>query len=120
MRKLKLDLDELQVDSFTTATAREFVGTVKGHETELLGCSMYCGTAEGTCAVQSCQYSQCVAGDTCGCGLSNIGSCAYQVTCGGGQCGGLGGHSGGWCSEYCFSGPTCDPEVCGVYTGGGC
>lgn len=43
MQKLKLNVEELTVDSFELAAADESRGTVRGHE-ETDGCSQYCGT----------------------------------------------------------------------------
>ncbi|HVG44367.1 MAG TPA: hypothetical protein VM890_06530 [Longimicrobium sp.] len=57
MRKLKLEIDELQVETFATATAGVEHGTVEGNATFL-----------GTGACRSCvDMSRCIetCGDTC-------------------------------------------------------
>ena len=40
MKKLKLEIEDLEVSSFETAELNEQVGTVNGHSTEL--CSVSC------------------------------------------------------------------------------
>lgn len=116
MRKLMLDMDALTVESFVI-DGREGDGTVVSHEdTEQVECTMYCTGAP----TDSDAYSACWGGaETCGCALSNIGSCYYLVTCAQ-PCD---PHSG-WAGTYNTAGPSCEscPAVgChNVYTAGGC
>lgn len=65
MRKLRLNLDALQVESFETDEARAARGTVLGNE-EL---SYYCETWEQDCRTAghaSCQATRCVSCSTGG------------------------------------------------------
>jgi hypothetical protein len=74
MRKLKLDLDQLTVDSFDTdADDGAQRGTVEAHslrcvspfETcEALSCNYTCGTCNATCASCASCFNTC--GNTCG------------------------------------------------------
>jgi len=83
MRKLKLDVADLEVASFDTDRSTEVRGTVAGHKTDPLA------TANGgvTCDNGETCYASC--GDTC------------QGTCSGGVC-------GSWPLTYC---PQCYYEV---------
>ena len=77
MKKMKLDLDELTVDSFDTSSAGPRAGTVFGEQ-----CTCYTNcTCPGcpTCA-QSCNGT---CGDSCNgtCGDSCYGTCAGQYSC---------------------------------------
>ncbi|HVG45669.1 MAG TPA: hypothetical protein VM890_13100 [Longimicrobium sp.] len=78
MRKLKLDVDTLSVQSFPTGAAATKGGTVKGHApetaffcTQKFSCATYCG-ATG-CPVESVDYG-CISDPTrcvgSGCGES--------------------------------------------------
>jgi hypothetical protein len=94
MKRLKLDLDELVVESFkaTDAPAGQR-GTVKGHAKATTGCTVGWDTCqtqaescEGTCiAASACDYfSQCVGWcasqhETCSC----FGSCTGTISCDG-------------------------------------
>lgn len=80
MRKLKLELTELQVTSFETVRVNEGVGTVAGYKTapptELGG--QTCQTCPGqgnTCEYQTCAQQSC-AGSCAGCGGSYATDCA--------------------------------------------
>lgn len=82
MRKLKLELEELRVESFETAEAAAERGTVRGHAiTDLCSradgftCFESCG---GTC-VETCADASC---DTCDSGCYQtppIGHTAYYI-----------------------------------------
>ena len=75
MKKLRLSLDELRVDSFETTAEQEPRGTVMGEQqcTCLTNCTCPgCNTCNETCP-QTCAYtcddSECIMtciGDTCG------------------------------------------------------
>lgn len=56
MKKLKLNLDDLKVQSFETAPQEAAAGTVQGHEmTEHTRCWGLCGGAtDGICNSQEC------------------------------------------------------------------
>lgn len=68
MKKLTLKLDDLRVDTFTTAGAPAGRGTVEGHygTTHTQQGESCVGTCRGqdTCFV-SCQMSQCWQGNEC-------------------------------------------------------
>jgi hypothetical protein len=99
MRKLKLALEDLAVDSFATATHAHERGTIGGNAV-----SLYCntentcegptcgGVAENTCALScdTCDHYRCPTGDECtaylNC-LSNNGQCQSGVGCGTSYCG---------------------------------
>jgi hypothetical protein len=70
MKKYKLDLDNLTIDSFSTESAKEGRGTVLGHEvTAMIVCSdSNASECAGSCDTGSCS--------------SVLGTCAYA--CGGG------------------------------------
>jgi hypothetical protein len=78
MRKLKLQVDELQVESFATARPKDEDGTVRAHDdstnlacpglTGEIGCTDWCANTQFTCltcagcggtAVMSCRASDC-------------------------------------------------------------
>lgn len=73
MRKLKLQVDELVVDSFEAVDSRrKEVGTVRGHDDQLpyshqyniscqLGCTNVCGTlVNETCEGPTCNSPDCI------------------------------------------------------------
>jgi hypothetical protein len=107
MKKIRLDLDTLSVDSFNTTTTPEERGTVQGHippDTYWRYCS------DGITCVDSCEYESCngtCAATDCGtcaatqCGTCNDPSCCptYCGTCYDASCG----------NTYCG---TCDPYCC--------
>lgn len=66
MRKLKLAMEDLAVESFTTSRAAGPRGTVEAHGTQL---GQTCGP-EATCGPQTCGQFVCVleTGDPFGCG----------------------------------------------------
>jgi hypothetical protein len=75
MRKLKLDIDHLEVQSFETAGTPEARGTVRGHisyncNTQFAGCSNNtCPGGGHTCDAYSCPAESCD-----GCGTNRCGS----------------------------------------------
>jgi hypothetical protein len=94
MRKLRLDLDALQVDTFgTESVRRKEYGTVRAHISAL--CTNTCDTVQDfTCADQNT-----CGGDTCGADYT----CRFE------SCGACG-------TYYCATGdPSCDAFSC-VYT----
>ncbi|HEX5870081.1 MAG TPA: hypothetical protein VFY65_06690 [Longimicrobium sp.] len=104
MKKIRLDLDALDVVSFrTTGADAEARGTVHGHRppyTEGLECdsidfctNLDCGTAVSECG-------GCTGPTGCGTCATNCGSC-YDATCGNTYC--------GTCATNCG---TCDPYCC--------
>jgi hypothetical protein len=115
VKKLRLDLNELAVESFDTALDEVAkAGTVRGHvDTD----AVYCGTGDGTCAIQSCQYSGCWgAYETCQCAQTNVGTCYYQLSCNGNNC-----VQSAWCQNL-SAGPSCESCVAAHCPGetGGC
>lgn len=94
MKKLRLELDELVVESFTPEQASLARGTVHGHV------SLYwedCSPSE-TCpgAGWPCDHTQQSCGGTC-----------YEASCAPGGCGGGGGQTAGW-----VAGMTCNGVIC--------
>ena len=107
--KMKLNLDELQVESFDTTPerSRKAAGTVQGFgldTVEIISCVFPCGGSDtcggscgGTCNDPTC--STC-AGNTC------------EGTCGGNTCGGT--CNGLTCdnTDPCASCPSCPAIIC--------
>ena len=95
MRKLRLDLEELDVQSFRTADGTTLAGTVFGVE----GTDAECNTAPGSACYPYCFPSiagyQCGASTNYGCGFTDY------VTC------------GNTCN-------TCDDPTCFESCGGSC
>ncbi|MDB4950865.1 MAG: hypothetical protein JWM27_3514 [Gemmatimonadetes bacterium] len=86
MRKLRLDLDALSVDSFETAAAEPERGTVHAHLSRDGVCSTYFCTDEESCAYTGC--GDCTLVDTCqaneSCGIScrpTCFTCAQTCEC---------------------------------------
>jgi hypothetical protein len=85
MRKLKLELAELEVTSFETPTSSGLRGTVAGHKTAPP--TEFGATCDGTCegGGYTCDYQSCGGicpatcwGDVCSYGLpSGCGACTY-------------------------------------------
>lgn len=96
MKKMRLDLDALSVESFgTTASHGEARGTVHGHlpiETQGRECD----------SLDVCTYWYCGGTDVSDCGTcaTNCGTC-YDATCGATYC--------GTCDACCNC---CDPCCC--------
>ena len=95
MPKLKLDLDQLVVDSFSTEKPQPRAGTVFGEQCTCYTnctcpgcptCDASCnGTCGGTCAA-SC-YGTCgdfTCGNSCNCGTQYDATCNNYGTCNGG------------------------------------
>ncbi len=84
MKKLRLNLDSLRVDSFQTAPPVSGHGTVRPHESlepepDPVPVTYDCyPTGSGTCAGGTCAAGSCAY--TCGGGCSNV------ATCGGYTC----------------------------------
>ena len=106
MKKLKLEIDALAVESFDTHAVAESGGTVRGMASYPDGCFPpsnsqdpfidTCGYA--TCAGNTCWYT---CGDTCGCGVT-VG-CQPQESAGHTYC--IQDYS---CLNQCFpTGPGC-------------
>ncbi|HET6229808.1 MAG TPA: hypothetical protein VFE05_06980 [Longimicrobiaceae bacterium] len=76
MKKLKLEIDQLAVESFTTSPGMEGHGTVQGFGTQF---GRTCG-AVNTCGPQTCGDMYCVidTGDACG---GTVGCPAPTVGC---------------------------------------
>lgn len=98
MKKIKLDLDALSVDSFATSTETEGRGTVQAHRppwTEGIECESIEWCEPGT------GYSDCDCGTNptnCGTCATNCGTC-YDATCGNTYC--------GTCDPYCCCSCSC-------------
>ena len=88
MRKLKLDLDAIQVESFTTHAGQAPRGTVDGQQRQTYGCPTWTcpPPTQDTCDQATCDYScngGCGTGATCySCVQSCAGTCdSCVVTC---------------------------------------
>lgn len=91
MRKLKLDLEAIAVESFTTASNPQVIGTVEGQATDFFNpCKKLfpfttnpTDTYNGTCAINGCGVSgagSCV--ETCGCSQPASCNCpSYASDC---------------------------------------
>jgi hypothetical protein len=98
MRKLKLQLDDLQVDTFQTTPAEKPKGTVFGEQctcytnctcpgcpTCYASCNGTCGgTCDGTCGA-SCAGTCDTCGDACGTWDASCGGYSCDYTCAGFQ-----------------------------------
>ena len=91
MRKLKLDLNDLHVEAFTTDGESAARGTVLGRAEETD--QVLCGQTEASC-YHTCEYS-CAAG--CGTAPENCGGTYYR-TCWGNYT----------CIDYSRCDPSCD------------
>lgn len=92
MRKLKLDLDQLVVDSFSTQVRPKRGGTVHG---QVCTCYTQCDTCPG------CPTCDASCNGTCG-GATCAGTCGGG-TCGGATCAGSCDAScGGTCGATCY------------------
>lgn len=101
MKKLRLQIEQLQVDSFSTATEAPAEGTVRGHcptlqesgcATHEYSCAGSCGSCVWTCQHSCIQYSC----GTCDIKLCTGGlDCPTSLGCGGGGGGGGGGSGPG-------------------------
>lgn len=117
MKKLRLQMDDLAVESFTTSNAGGGRGTVEGHNT-LGGDS--CG-AENTCGPQTCGAVYCVRDtvDPLACGGGGSGGCT-SVGCPGPtgmlSCAGCTTYdytqAGGDTCDYCASRESDSPQRC--------
>ncbi|HEX8691029.1 MAG TPA: hypothetical protein VF746_01205 [Longimicrobium sp.] len=101
MKKLKLDIDDLKIESFDTIADRASsgIGTVHGRYTDAWtacgndGCVTMaetdCGTNYQTQCLPNCGYASmqadpwgCTAGDTCdNCGPTNMVDCSWDAMC---------------------------------------
>lgn len=102
MSKLRLDLDQLAVETFDTSPEGPGRGTVLGHNSYVT-VGVDCNTACGACSTLQSAYNPC--GDT------NYGACTYgKESC------------GGTCDTNCITCASCDgscPQV-GCPTGSTC
>lgn len=74
MRKLKLDLDHLAVESFDTADEKRGTGTVMGHDT--IRCSNTCDTVDNyTCNGQYTCAGEATCHDLLTCRIDSCGDC---------------------------------------------
>jgi hypothetical protein len=84
--KLKLNLDELTVDSFSTATVRKAQGTVHGNQCTCYtactcpGCPTCDASCNGTCAASCNGTCDASCNGTCNC-TYDCGGTAYDYTC---------------------------------------
>jgi hypothetical protein len=125
MKKIKLNLDELQVQSFdtmpTSGHASRKPGTVHGQDTDVDFC-VSVQTDDATC------YT-CAGNNTCGGDLGCAGWTAYPCGGGGGVSDACHTADGGYdtcintcdglvtCNTVCWSGPA---QTCGASCGGAC
>jgi hypothetical protein len=101
--KLRLNLDQLTVDSFTTEHTRRQSGTVHGQQ-----CT--CPTA---CTCPGCPTCDASCNGTCGdtCAASCYGTCGDSCDCSGWTCPGYCTGNEATCNNY----GTCDPNrICPV------
>ncbi len=89
MKKLKLNLDDLKVESFNTSTSEPIKGTVKGNWTYTNSCGeesdgiVICDTEQATCW-NTCDAT-CFTNCATDCATCN-GSCAADPSCQGPSC----------------------------------
>ena len=111
MKKFKLELDDLRIDSFSTTPAQTPKGTVFGEQCTCYtnctcpGCPTCDASCNGTCNA-SCNGT---CATTCGCGGDTV-----DYSCGGtcdGSCGG--GYSCDYtCEGYVTYGPNAECRIC--------
>jgi hypothetical protein len=78
MKKLKLDIDQLRVDSFGADAGEEGRGTVRGHDfTELATCNF----RHWTCGI-TCNGGSACGGDTSNCPNTYVQTCFPVCTTG--------------------------------------
>jgi hypothetical protein len=87
MRKLALDLNELVVDSFDTASVAAGRGTVAARSGTTYADESCNGTCNFTCFPASCASCDFTCGSCASCGGTCAGSCAGGASCGN-TCGG--------------------------------
>ena len=108
MRKVRLDIDALEVESFATGTAAQG-GTVLGAETGMTYCyNETCNFCVETGTTQPGGWDDATRAKYCTNGGSCIGNTCRDRTCGGGTCVGATCQSPscGW--SWC---DTCDPTI---------
>lgn len=80
MRKLRLSLDELQVETFELRPASTDAGTVAAH-----AATVFCGSEHPSCEFGSCNHTVCgsCGEPTCGwsCGPPNYGCASIDPRC---------------------------------------
>jgi hypothetical protein len=115
--KLKLNLDQLSVDSFDTSTAQRSRGTVRGEQCTCYtnctcpGCPTCDASCNGTCGAYTCAAS---CNGTCGAASCN-------GTCGAASCGYSCNYTDCDCLPATCQNTNCGMEVCcGITGGGGC
>lgn len=111
MKKLKLNLDELAVETFTTEHGEDGRGTVAGHATfaclsRKCGGTAVCtgGSCDGTCYA-TCGDEPCNSYDRTQCGGT-----AYENSCAGGDC--FESDNEYTCNYTCLNSCSCDPTYC--------
>lgn len=116
MKKLKLEIEQLSVESFATATEKAPLGTVEAHGT-MKGST--CG-AENTCGPQTCGQMMCVIETEFPCGGGGTNTCppgtANCPTAGAFTCLGCTSNNytneGGDSCDFCMSFYTDSPQRC--------
>lgn len=84
MRRIRLELDELAVESFTTDTLATRTGTVQGHGGTAFICETAGNTDEPGCdltADSGCGISECSCVATCYGSCQGSCDCNYTVDC---------------------------------------
>ncbi|HEX5725221.1 MAG TPA: hypothetical protein VFX98_07125 [Longimicrobiaceae bacterium] len=123
MKKLRLDFDKLQVETFdpTAAVPKARVGTVHGNDATRWGCTDFCtdiscfgtGCGEATCASCAATCDQTCAA-TCAqtCANTCAGSCGGSCgeTCGEFTCFSCGGSCEWTCGDTCWGSQA--PMIC--------
>ena len=104
MRKLRLQLEDLRIESFTTTSSQKEKGTVFGEQC----------TCQTACSCPGCPTCDASCNGTCGgtcagtCEASCNGTCDYSCDTCGGSCGGAGDS----CYQTCALYSGCTPYNC--------
>ncbi|MFL5538190.1 MAG: pinensin family lanthipeptide [Longimicrobiaceae bacterium] len=101
MKKLRLDLDSLKVDSFAAEADSGKSGTVHGHTAADTNCQDTCGALGDTCAVEGCSQDFCTGyctGIGAGCYTNDP---IYYACTGQDPCTGAQGCTRTTCTGYC-------------------
>ena len=100
MRKLRLQLEDLRIDSFTTTSSQKEKGTVFGEQC----------TCQTACSCPGCPTCDASCNGTCGgtCDASCNGTCDWSCETCGASCGGPGDS----CYQTCALYSGCTPYNC--------
>jgi hypothetical protein len=80
--KLRLNVDELSVESFSPSGQEQALGTVRGAEASIESGCVDCLVSGASCAWTQCQNISCLAGEGCGTTDRTLRQDTCHLTCG--------------------------------------